>query len=233
MIFPILLLFGLGAFAAYELVPRVRSWTDDHAKHIEDAILAHQVADQHLQSSQAAQVAIADHVQATGGSAPSWISQMWGDAIQHAQAAGVANQVAASKTVDATKAAKTDQQVQVAAQSAAAVDDRKAKIEALKQQLGVGQCDMRTYKKVSARVKDALIAKLKSEGMDVSGAGVNQWEINTHKGAPGVDVRLRAAWDPSTETLYLIVLSGKVPFLVDCDDIWGRLEPKLKGIIGN
>jgi len=227
--FPFLLLLGLGAFAVYELVPAARKWTTEHAKHIEDALLAHHIADQHLQASQATQAAIPP---VPDGPMIPWMRAMWEEAIKNAQVATVANQVAALKTVDAVKTAKTDEEKQAAAKSADAVTDRQAKIDALKQQLGVGQCGIRSYPKVSARVRDALIARLKSEGMDVSGN--NPWEINSH--LPGIpfipDVRLRALWDSATETLHLIVTSGQGG-IVTCDEIWKKIEPKLKGIIGS
>jgi len=214
---------GIAALAAYELSPKARGWVNEHVRAFDDAIVAHKAADAHLESA------------VTSTSTPPWspqhqVKQAW-DAIQHAHAAHVANQVAAQKTADMAKTAQTEQQRQTAAQSAAAVEDRQTKIATTLQQLGIGQCGVRVYPKVSARIKDALLARLKSEGMSVSGS--NPWEINTHQpDLPFIsDVMLRALWDATTETLHLIVTSGKGA-VVTCDEIWKRIDPILKGTIG-
>lgn len=117
--------------------------------------------------------------------------------------------------------------------SAAKVDENNKRIAAALKALGVGQCGVRTYKRVTERVKDALLVKLRSEGMGV--AGSNPYNIDTRK----YNVRLRAVWDPSTSQVKLIVTTGKGtevdPFglkTVTCQDIWDKIDPIMKQVIG-
>jgi hypothetical protein len=109
MIFPLLLLvLGAGAFAAYELSPKTHAWFDDHARAIQDAIVAHRAADAHLDAA-----AVAPHPATSA---------------QHVQAATVANQVAAQRTAQAAQAAQTIDQQAAAAASATAIIARADKI---------------------------------------------------------------------------------------------------------
>ena len=98
--------------------------------------------------------------------------------------------------------------------------------------LGVGQCGVRTYKRVTASVRDKLLAKLRSEGMGVTGS--NPYNIDTRQ----YNVRLRAVWDPTTSQVKLIVTTGKgtevIPFVkeVTCQDIWNKIDPIMKEVTG-
>lgn len=142
----------------------------------------------------------------------------------HAVNATIANQEAAQNTADAAKAAKNADERRAVAESAAKVDAREKKILAAYNNLGVTQCAVRTYPHVTAQIRDVLLTKLHGEGMAVTGD--NPWNIDTHL----ADVKLRAAWNPKTQTLKLIVLA-QAPY-VSCDMIWERIDPKVKGIIG-
>ena len=129
---------------------------------------------------------------------------------QHAHDAAIANQ-ASAKTEDPSKVAARD-----------------ARIAAALARLGVGQCDVRTYARVTAKVRDALLAKLQGAGMTVTGDDPErpvQWDVDTHEHG----VKLRAVWDPTRQELRLIVTSSD--FGVPCFMIWDRIEPIMKGII--
>ena len=149
-------------------------------------------------------------------------------AVDHAAAAIEANQAAAQSTADAAKNAQDEAQRQAAAQSAAKVLERERKIAAALASLGVGQCGVRSYPRVTERVKNALLAKLRTEGMTVT--GVNPWSIDTHQ----YDVKLRAVWDPRAQVVKLIVTAGKGGYLglVTCDEIWNKIDPIMKGVLG-
>ena len=149
-------------------------------------------------------------------------------ALDHAVAAVAANQVAAQNTVAAAQSAQTPEDRTAAAASAVKVTDRAQQIAAALASLGVGQCGVHTYPRVTVTVKDKLLAKLHAEGMEVTGD--NPWNIETHQ----YSVRLRALWDPKTETLRLIVTAGQGGLfgLVTCDQIWGKIDPIVKGVIG-
>lgn len=151
-----------------------------------------------------------------------------GAGLDHAAAATEANQEAARKTAEAAQRAKTEADRAAAAQSAAKVIEREKKIADALAKLGVGQCGVRSYSRATPQVTGALLARLHSEGMTVTGD--NPWDIETHK----YDVKLRAVWDPKTQTLRLIVTSGQGGYLglVTCDEIWGRIDPIMKGVIG-
>ena len=154
-------------------------------------------------------------------------SQVATDAgVDHAIAATEANQAAAQRTADMAKNAKTEAERAAAAQSAAKVLEREKQIVATFNNLGIGQCGVRTYSRVTPQVRDKLLARLHGEGMAVTGN--NPWNIDTHQS----DVKLRAAWNPKTQFLKLIVTEGTGGFGFMCDKVWERIEPKLKGIIG-
>lgn len=211
-------MLALGAVAAYVMSPKTKGWVDDHVKAIEGAFAAHKVADDHLDSA-------AGRAPVRGAAYD--INDVVLD-MKDVQAADAANKVAAHNTGKAGETARTEQERQIVAKSAAVVTARQEKIALALLKLGKGQCGVRPYPKVSVRIKDALLARLKSEGMAVSVLGNNLWEIDTKI----FDVILRALWDSSKQTLYLIVQSGKGDYLVTCDVIWGRIDPILKEIIG-
>ena len=149
-------------------------------------------------------------------------------AVEHAAAAIEANQDAAKNTAEAAKIAQDEAQRQAAAQSAAKVLERERKIATALASLGVGQCGVKPYPRVTERAKNALLAKLKAEGMVVTGD--NPWNIDTHQ----YDVKLRAVWDPKEQVLKLIVTAGKGGYfgMVTCKEIWKKIDPILKGVIG-
>jgi hypothetical protein len=144
--------------------------------------------------------------------------------VDHAVAANTANQKADQKTTEALQKAKTENEKQAAAQSAAKVIERQQKIDAVMTSLGVGQCGVRSYPGVTAQKRDALLARLHAEGMDVTGN--NPWNIETHQ----AEVKLRAAWDPKAQVLKLIVVSSAD--WAPCAVIWTRIEPKLREVLG-
>jgi outer membrane biosynthesis protein TonB len=145
--------------------------------------------------------------------------------VDHAVAATEANQEAARKTAEAAQKAKTEAERIAAAQSAAKVLEREKKIAAALARLGVGECGVRSYGRVTAQKKDALLAKLHGEGMVVTGD--NPWDIDTHQ----ADVKLRAVWDPKAQVLKLIVVSSAA--WAPCSAIWERIEPKLREVLGS
>lgn len=147
-------------------------------------------------------------------------------AVEHVAEAAEANRVTAQKTAEAAEAAQTEEQHAEVAEKAAKVAERQDKIAAALAKLGVGQCGVRSYARVTAKVKDMLLAKLNSEGMAVTGN--NPWDIDTQM----YGVKLRAVWDPKGQVLKLIVTTGK-GILVTCARIWERIDPKVKGIIGS
>ena len=155
-------------------------------------------------------------------------------AVDHAAAAIEANQAAAQNTAEAAKNAQDEAQRQAAAQSAAKVLEREKKIAAALTSLGVGQCGVRSYPRVGGgalvteRTKNALLAKLRTEGMGVTGD--NPWNIDTRE----YDVKLRAVWDPKAGVVKLIVTSGKGGYfgLVTCEEIWKKIDPIMKEVIG-
>lgn len=149
-------------------------------------------------------------------------------AVDHAVEAIEANQNAAKNTADAAKNAQTEAQRHEAAESAMKVLEREKKIAAALASLGVGQCNVRTYPRVTERVKDTLLAKLRAEGMVV--VGDNPWNIDTHQ----YDVKLRAVWDPKAQVVKLIVTAGKGGYFgtVTCAEIWKKIDPIMKGVIG-
>lgn len=138
------------------------------------------------------------------------------------------NQVAAQNTADAARAAKTEAERKAAADSAAKVLEREKKIAATLASLGIGQCGVRSFTRVTPQIKNTLLSKLHAEGMAVTGD--NPWNIDTQQ----YDVKLRAVWDPKSQVLKLIVTAGKGGYfgLVTCDEIWKKIDPIMKGVIG-
>ena len=149
-------------------------------------------------------------------------------AVDHAAQAIEANQEAAKNTADAAQNAQTEAERQAAAQSAAKVLEREKKIAAALAGLGIGQCGVRSYPRVNERAKNTLLAKLRSEGMAVSGD--NPWNINTNQ----YNVKLRAVWDPNAQLVKLIVTAGKGGYFgaVTCAEIWKKIDPIMKEVIG-
>lgn len=206
------LFIGVGALlVAYGLSSQARGKLNDYLHAIRDAHTAHQVADDSL------------HAARTTADPET--------ALQLIHEATAANQAAASATAKAGQTAQTEEHRTTVDGSARAVDDRSAQIAEAFAHLGVGQCDARTYTGVTSAIKDALLNKLHSEGMAVTGN--NPWNIDTHE----YSVKLRAIWDPNAQALKLIVTAGKgtevIPFIkrVTCPDIWGKIEPVLKSVI--
>jgi hypothetical protein len=139
-----------------------------------------------------------------------------------------ANQLAAQHTADAAKRAQSSNERIAAAQSAAKVLEREKVIATALADFGIGQCGVHSYSRVTARVKDLLLTRLHGEGMVVTGD--NPWNIETHQ----YDVKLRAIWDPNGQVLRLIVTAGRGGYagLVTCDQIWGKIDPIVKGVLG-
>lgn len=194
--------------AAYETLPRAHAWLDEHVQALRNAFTAHRTADTHL---------------AAAKSAPDPVT-----VVQHVHAATVANRGAAQETATAAKTARTEQQRVDAVQSADRVVERENEIAGTLAAIGVGQCDVRTYSRVTSLVRDGLLAKLHGAGMTVTGD--NPWDIDTHDH----DVKLRAIWDPVAQVLKLLVTSGKGGYfgLVTCATIWAKIDPIVKEIIG-
>lgn len=149
-------------------------------------------------------------------------------AIDHAGSAIEANQEAAKNTAEAAKNAQSEAEKRAAADSAAKVLAREKKIADALANLGVGQCGVARYTRVTPRVADTLLAKLNAEGMGVTGD--NPWNIDTRQ----YDVKLRAVWDPKAQVLKLIVTAGKGGYfgMVTCEEIWKKIDPIVKGVIG-
>lgn len=205
----IFLALALSAVAVgYGISPRAREWIDDHARAIRGALEAHHAAEAHLSAARAATDPVV--------------------AVQHAHAASTANRVAAQETAVAAMAARNDQQRGTAAQSADTVVVREEKITATLADIGVGQCDIRSYSHVTPQLRDTLLARLHSEGMAVTGG--NPWDIDTNQ----FGVKLRAVWDPQTQVLKIIATAGKGGWggLVTCSEIWAKVDPIMKEIVG-
>jgi len=150
-------------------------------------------------------------------------------AVDYAAAAKEANRTAAKETASAALNAETPEQRRAAAESANKVLQREQQIADALKSLGIGECDVRTYQRVTTQAKDALIARLNAEGMKVTGS--NPYDIDT--GEHGV--KLRAVWDFRSNELKLIVSArGTIFFVpVPCDEIWKRIDPKMKEIVGS
>lgn len=165
------------AAAVVARADKILSWIEHtHAQAIQDAGVAHQVADMHVD------VAVTAPDPAI--------------AAQHAEAATTANQVAAQKTTEAAAAARTADQRAAAARSAAAVTARATALA----KLGHGKCPPRhSYSGVTAQKKDAILAELRASGKKVTGN--NPWDIDPDKAG----IKLRAVWDPDARALHVIV----------------------------
>jgi hypothetical protein len=149
-------------------------------------------------------------------------------AIDQAADAITANQNAAKNTADAAKNAQTEAQRREAAQSAAKVLEREKQIAEALKSLGFGQCGVRTYYDITERAKNAVLVKLRAEGMVATGD--NPWNIDTRQ----YGVKLRAVWDPGKREVKVIVVTGKGGYagLVTCEEIWKKISPIMKGVVG-
>lgn len=255
---PLLLLaLGLGAaLTVYELSPRARARVDTFVRAIRSADAAHQTADRHLGDANANAATAIHHAQQADAAlqtsqstppaqgTPYTSAEIYADAqtnaaeaatesaVDQAAAAIEANKDAAKNTAIAAQNAQTEAERQEVVQSAAKVIEREKNLTAMLASLGIGQCGVRPYPGVTEQVKDTLLAKLRAEGMAVTGD--NPWNIDT--GTYGV--KLRAIWDWRVNEVKLIVTAGKgtevIPFLKDvtCQDIWDKIEPIMKEVIG-
>lgn len=154
-------------------------------------------------------------------------------AIDNTAAAIEANRQAAKDTGEAAKNAQSEAQRQQVAASAAKVLERETKIEEALRTLGFGQCGVRKYEGITERAKNALLVKLRAEGMGVTGD--NPWNIDTHQ----YGVRLRAVWDFRVSEVKLIVTTGRGtkvdPFglkKVGCEDVWDKIDPIMEEVSG-
>lgn len=147
-------------------------------------------------------------------------------AVDHAAAATEHNQAAAQNTTTAAANAQTEDERRAVAASAAKVVARQKEIAAALASLGVGQCGVRTYPRVTERAKNDLLVRLREEGM--SYAGNNPWNIDTRK----YGVKLRAIWDPDAQAVKLIVTSGRGGYLglVTCEEIWKEIDPIMREV---
>lgn len=199
----ILLALGLGA---YGLSSSVRSRVNDYVRALRAAHEAHREADIHLANAKQAPAQVDSRIDA-------------------AIAATAANQRAAQNTADAARMAQTEVERSLAADSAAKVLEREKRIEEALSSLGVGQCGVRSYERVTSQIKDTLLRKLHAEGMTVTGD--DPWDIDTQISG----VKLRAVWDPKRQVLKLIVTASSL--LVPCGVIWQRIDGALRSIIGS
>jgi len=252
------------ALTAYELSPSLHTRVDYYVGAIRAAHAAHAAADAHLANTHVATATAARHAQASlderqaahaesplpapaphvsiapavpsPPSSPPFVAAAHDGATQvaidagvdHAAAATAANQVAAKSTAAAAEGARTETERREAAQSAARVLEREKKIAQARATLGVGQCGVRSYAGATPQVTDLLMTRLHAEGMAVTGA--NPWNVETNQ----YGVRLRAAWDPATQVLRVVVTTGAGGYagLVSCDKIWEKIEPIVRGVIG-
>jgi hypothetical protein len=243
----LLLALGVGgALAAYEFSPRARTSFDDYARALRAAHAAHQVADAHLSTANVAAVMAQQHTQAAQSTPPAPVpptpslpappNDGAGHAeaakaakdtgIDHVVAAQEANQAAAKSTAEAAVAAKTPEDRAAVAASADQVTARAQQIATALANLGVGQCGVHTYPKVTPAIRDQLLTRLHTEGMTVTGD--NPWDIDTQNHG----VHLRALWDPATGNLRLIVTAGlgNMLGLVTCEAIWDKIDPIMKDV---
>ena len=240
------------ALTAYEFSPGFHTRVDDYVRALRAAQSAHDAADVHLADASVAVMTAARHEQAanaaqqlavppSGGPGPSVphaqaAADMHAVAAQTAADAGTdhvvnaqaANQAAAKHTAEAAKNAKTAVERQEVANSAGKVLEREKKIGQALASLGIGQCGVRTYTDVTSQGIAQLLSKLHAEGMAV--IGDNPWNIDTQQYA----VKLRAGWDSGARVLKLIVTTGAGGYggLVTCEEIWKRIDPIVKGILG-
>lgn len=218
--FPLIffLALGIGAFA-YGFSAHARVRIDDYVRALGAAHEAHRAADAHLDNVHPltpAPVVVDANVTVQAATSRS---------VDQALAATLANQRAAQRTADAGRLAQTGAERGAVADSAARVLERGKKIAEALANLGVGQCGVRSYSHVTLQVRDAILEKLHAEGMAVTGN--DPWDIDTQLAG----VKLRAVWDPATQTLKLIVTASS--FLAPCTVIWERINRVLRGIIGS
>lgn len=255
------LVLGISALAAYGFSSGVRSRIDDYLRALRSAHEAHRAADEHLSNVHRAvgivqpqaqvPLSVAVPVPTAPPVAPAPVvpapaptvlpvpvgppssavdvheaaQDTVSSAVDHAIAAVVANQQASQHTAEAAKIAQTEAERGAVTASAARVLDRGKKIEEALAHLGVGQCGVRSYAGVTTQIRDAILKKLHVEGMTVTGN--NPWDIDTQQAG----VKLRALWDPKTRVLRLIVTASSL--LAPCSVIWGRIEPTLRGMLGD
>lgn len=212
--FPLIFLaLGVGAFA-YGFSAHARARIDDYVRALGAAHEAHRAADAHLAN-------MPPSTPASPAAAPVVVDAR---SVDQALAATLANQRAAQRTADAGRLAQTGAERGAVADSAVRVLERGKKIEGALANLGVGQCGVRSYSRVTLQVRDAILGKLHAEGMTVTGN--DPWDIDTQLAG----VKLHAVWDPVTQALKLIVTASS--FLAPCTMIWERIDRVLRGIIG-
>ena len=253
---PLLLLLLGGAITAYGLSPGVKTRVDEFVRSIRSADVAHQAADANLsRANEATNVALQAATAAQEAASAAWrAATAWTQpftsavpatpdpsaapppdlevyapeateaAVDFAAAATEANREAARETSSAAMNAQTDDQRRAAAESAGRVLEREQEIAEALRTLGIGECDVQTYYNVTSAAKDTLLTKLNAEGMTVTGN--NPWNLDT--GEHGV--KLRAIWDFRSNELKLIVTSKQ--FYVPCSEVWKRIDPKLKEVVG-
>lgn len=199
--------FALGVAAlTYETLPKVRARVDEHFQALRAALSAHRETRTRLALARTERDPMT--------------------AAEHVHRAGASNQAAARETTRAADTAATAPEREAVATSATTVIKQSDEIKRTLDQLGFSQCDVRSYGGVTPVVRDALLAKLREEKMDVTGA--NPWDIDTHEHG----VKLRAVWDPRTQVVKVIVTTGK-NWLVTCDRIWERIDPIMNEVIGS
>ena len=88
-----------------------------------------------------------------------------------------------------------------------------------------GQCGVHTYPNVSANVVNTILRKLQAQGMSAESPSLNVWDFDTDSHG----VKLRATWNPSAQTLSVIVTDSSL--LATCDKIWAKIDPLLNQII--
>jgi hypothetical protein len=147
-------------------------------------------------------------------------------AAEHVHEATKVNQATAREAAESAKAAADAAQRAEAAKSAAKVVEREKKIVAAWTKLGVGKCGVHTYDNVTPVQRDAIVAELRRTGMRVTGS--NPWDVDTNKAG----VKLRAAWNPQTRQLRVIIADwGMLAELAGCDRVWSEIEPRLREIL--
>lgn len=228
----ILLALGLGVvLATYEFSPRAHSRIDAFLRSLREAQTAHQAAEAHLENTRSAvdvtvrhvQTAVATHPVPTTGIQAARITA--DAAVEHVLAATAANQEAAQHTAEAAKIAQTGAERSAVTDSAVKVLERKKRIDEALANLGVGQCGVRSYERVTSQIRDLILQKLHTEGMTVTGN--DPWDIDTQIAG----VKLRAVWDPEMQVLKLIVTASSL--LAPCQIIWQQIDGALRGIIGS
>lgn len=149
-------------------------------------------------------------------------------AADQVAAATEANRNAAQNTAEAAKNAQTQAEKQAAADSAAKVLEREKQIDDALARLGIGKCGVHVYSAITPQRRDMLITRLRAAGMTVTGD--NPWSIDTNMSG----VKLRAVWDPRKNVLRLIVNDwGTLAEIAGCDVVWGKIDVRLKEVLGS